>query len=725
VSTELLGASRAAPAEGEAVTSTRVNEFVGRSRQSWRTGVSTYERVRFRSVYPGVDLVYYGNAGRVEHDFVVAPGADPSRIRMRLGGMRGCRLTRAGDLQLSTSGGEIRQQRPVIYQPIHGERRPVSGGYTLVRERSGAFRVGLQVGSFDRRYPLVIDPVLIYSTYLGGHGTELATAGGIAVGSDGSAYVVGDTTSTDLPTTDGTVRPTYGGFGDAFIAKINPAGSGFTWITYLGGADTDNARAVAVDATGVYVAGDTFSRDFPVVNAYQSAFSGGVRSDAWIAKLSFDGTTFLYSTYLGGSGGQDVASGIAVDSDGIAYVAGWTTSNDFPVHNPLQAHLNGQQNAFVAALAPGGDQLVYSTYLGGEKIDAAAGIAVDAAGRASVAGATTSTGFPTARPFQSSLRGAKNAWTARLTADGSALDFSTYLGGGGNDGATGIALDPTGGIYLTGFTGSTDFPTAAALQPHFQGGVDAFVAHVDPEAGSLLFSTFLGGTGPENNQDREGGAIAVDSAGSAWITGFTGSKRFPVVGPVQKTLRGGLDAFVAHLSADGSSLLFSSYLGGTGSDYGLGISLDTAGDVYLLGATTSRDFPVQLGAQSASAGAGDAFVAKVGASAPSQAPFFLVNRSSISFGAVPLRGRRLSLLLLKNSGKSPLAVSVGSLPEPFSVLSGGGSFTIRAHASHSVVVQYQPVTAGNYTAVLNLTSSDPYHATVNIPIDGTTVPAPQ
>ena len=556
VSTELIGASRTATAEGEGATGTRVNELVGRSRQMWRTGIPTYGRVRFRGVYPGVDKLYYGNAGRVAHDFVVAPGRDPARIRMRLSGMRGCRLSRAGDLELFTHDGEIRQQRPVIYQSVNGTRQSVSGGYTLTRERSGAYRVGFRIGAFDRRYPLVIDPVLVYSTYLGGHGTELATAGGIAVGSDGSTYVVGDTTSTDLPTTDGTVRTTYGGFGDAFIAKLNPVGTGFTWITYLGGADTDNARAVAIDATGVYLAGDTFSRDFPVVNSFQSAFSGGVRSDAWIAKLSFDGTTFLYSTYLGGSGGQDVASGIAVDANGVAYVAGWTTSNNFPIRDALQAQLNGQQNAFVAALAPGGDQLVYSTYLGGEKIDGAAGIAVDAAGRASVAGATSSTGFPTARPIQRALRGAKNAWAARLTADGSALDFSTYLGGGGNDGATGIALDPTGGIYLTGFTGSIDFPTAAALQSHFQGGVDAFVAHLDPDAGSLLFSTYLCGTGAENNQDREGGAIAVDSAGSAWITGFTGSKRFPVVGSVQKTLRGRLDAFVSRVSSDGSTLVF-------------------------------------------------------------------------------------------------------------------------------------------------------------------------
>ena len=516
--------------------------FIGNDPQRWRTGVSNYARVQYHDVYPGVDLVYYGNQQQLEYDFILAPDANPNSIQLAFTGADQLAVDAQGDLVLRTAGGDIRQHKPIIYQNVNGTRQEIAGGYV----RRGKHEVGFQVAAYDASRPLVIDPVLVYSTYLGGSGHDEAR---VAVDAAGNAYVTGRTTSANFPVVN-PLQPAYGGGpNDVFVAKLNPTGSALIFVTYLGGSGDDQSGGIGVDASGnVYVAGITGSPNFPSANPLQPAIGGAV--DAFVTKLNPAGNSLIYSTYLGGSG-TDVANRLAVDAAGNAYVTGLTTSTNFPTVNPLQPTNGGGQDAFVAKVNAMGNALIYSTYLGGSGTESSAGIGVDAAGNAYVAGQTASPNFPTANPWQPAYGGGdRDVFVAKLNPTGSALVYSTYLGGSGEDRAFGIAADAAGNAYVSGLTSSADFPVVNPLQSAYGGGPnDAFVVKVNPTGSALVYSTYLGGSG-----DDQGLGIAVDAAGNAYVAGQTNSPNFPTVNPVQPAFGGGpFDAFIAKLSADAKS----------------------------------------------------------------------------------------------------------------------------------------------------------------------------
>ena len=610
----LLGANPAAKVKGLEQLAGKSNYFIGNDPTKWRTDVPNYARVQYQGIYPGVDLVYYGHQRQLEYDFVVAPGANPKLIRLAFQGADQVKVGAEGDLLLSTEGGEVRFQKPVVYQLTRGHdptrrsgemRMAVEGRYVL----EGKNQVSFELAAYDASKPLVIDPVLSYSTYLGGSGDD--SAYGIALDSARNAYVTGQTFSTNFPTKN-PFQGANAGNSDAFVTKLSPTGSALVYSSYLGGSGFDVAYGIAVDsARNAYVTGLTISTNFPTKNPFQGANAGSW--DAFVTKLSPTGSALVYSTYLGGSD-TDYGTGIALDSARNAYVTGVTRSNNFPTKNPFQGANAGGADAFVTKLSPTGSALVYSTFLGGRSNDLAYGIALDSASNAYVTGQTFSTNFPTKNPFQSAKAGgpfSDDAFVTKLSPTGRALVYSTYLGGNGNDEATGIALDSARNAYVTGQTQSpSNFPTKNPFQGQNAGPADTwdtFVTKLSPTGSALVYSTFLGGKG-----DDFANGIAVDSAGDAYVTGVTSSTNFPTKNPFQATKAGFDDAFVTKLSPTGNALVYSTYLGGSDNDFALGIALDSARDAYVTGYTFSTNFPTKTPFQGANAGGRDAFVTKIG-----------------------------------------------------------------------------------------------------------------
>jgi hypothetical protein len=682
------------------------NYFIGNDPGRWRTKVPSYGKVRYRNVYPGIDLVYYGSQRRLEHDFVVAPGADPTRIRFRLRGVSKLELDQ-GDLVMHTAEGELRLLKPEIYQLLEGTRRKVSGRYILQADNNVSF----DIGAFDRRRPLVIDPVLSYSTYLGGSSYDYGY--GIAVDSNGSVYVTGRTNSTDFPVT---TKSSGGGvYSDVFIAKLAADGQSLLYSTYLGGSNNDAGYGIAVDSTGhAYVTGYTSSTDFPTQNAFQSSKPSPASYDsAFVTELSADGSALVYSTYLGGSN-SDYGQGIAVDGGGHAYVTGATASTDFPTQNALYGSKGVGYDAFVAKLAADGQSLVYSTYLGGNGDDYASGIAIDSSNNVYLTGATASTDFPTQDAYQSSNNASSsnssNAFVTQLKADGSALIYSTYLGGNNGDSGQAIAVDSIGNAYITGATASTNFPTQNAYQNKNNGAANqatnAFVTKLAANGQSLVYSTYLGGS---NNDWAHG--IAVDSNGSAFVTGETSSTDFPTSQNAFQSSKPNAPShntsFVTKLAGNGQSLVYSTFLGGSSDnsdDYGYGIALDSSGNAYVTGYTTSPDFPTHSALQSSNGGMDDAFVVKI---VEPTTPWLWASPSSLVFTAVV-------------GGNSPAAqpisiadLGTGNLSWTASYTSGwllldstGGTATSGAPASTTYAsVKTAGMAAGSYHDTITVTAS--------------------
>src|SRR5437762_855403 len=433
---KLVGGNAKPRAEALGELAGKANYFIGNDPKRWRTNVATYAKVKYEGVYPGVDLVYYGNQGQLEYDFVVAPGVDPNEIRLQFPGAGKLRVDEKGDLLLGSRGEEVRLEKPMVYQEVGGERKPVEGRYVL----ASANRIGFQLGVYDHSQPLVIDPVLVYSTYLGG--SAYGEGDGIAVDGSGNAYVTGLTDSTNFPTLNA-LQSTFSSNYVGFVTKFNPSGSALVYSTYFGGSDGGWGRSIAVDASGnAYVTGVTSASNFPTVNALQSTYGGGY-NDAFVIKLNPTGSALVYSTYLGGSD-YDQAYRIAVDASGNACVTGYTGSTNFPTTaGAFQTTIGGlNQNAFVTKINPSGAALVYSTYLGGSGEDIGYGIAVDGSGNAYVTGEAGSTNFPsTAGAFQTAIGGYSDAFVSKLNPGGSALVYSTYLGGSGEDSGYGITVD--------------------------------------------------------------------------------------------------------------------------------------------------------------------------------------------------------------------------------------------------------------------------------------------
>jgi hypothetical protein len=583
----LVGANPRPSVLGTGQLPGRVNYLLGNDARRWRLGIPTFSKVLYREVYKGIDLAYYGSQGRLEYDFVVRPGADPHSIALRFASAEHLNLTSRGDLLLPLDNGELRLQKPHVYQKLDGVRRDVPAGFV----RKGAGAIGFHIGSYEASKPLVIDPVLSYSTYLGGTGDEQANY--VAVDSTGNAYVTGRTASADFPTTSGS-DSSLGGTQDGFVTKFNPAGSALVYSTYLGGSGVDDGEAIAVDAnSNAYVTGITGSNDFPTSGGAVDTTLGGTE-DAYVAKLNSAGA-LAYSTHVGGSG-IDEGFGIAVDSASNAYATGLTSSADFPTVGAFDATLGGGQDAFVTKLNATGTAIAYSTYLGGGGSDQAGSIALDSARNAYVPGVTASSDFPTsAGAADTTLGGTTDAFVTKLNASGSALVYSTYLGGSADESVPfGIAVDGSLNAYVTSRTFSSDFPTTPSAFDSTLGGTqDAFVTKLNTAGSALVYSTYLGGSGTERSF-----SIALDDS-RAWVTGRTSSSDFPTADAFDSTLGGNQDAFATKLNKPGGGLSFSTYLGGSGTDVGVGIALDSASpnpNAYIIGATGSGDFPTTPGA---------------------------------------------------------------------------------------------------------------------------------
>ena len=621
----LAGANARARVSGHDPLPGHVNYFIGNDPAKWRTGVPTFGRVEYEQVYPGIDFAYYGNQRQLEYDFIVSPGADTQQIAMTVEGANTVTLDQNGDLMLRLRGGNVRLHQPVAYQDADGSRSEVPVRYVVDRGR----RIRFELAAYDRSRPLIIDPVLVYSTFLGGGAADAAN--GIAVDTSRNAYVVGTTSSSNFPTPGGPF-PSPSGGSDVFVSKLSASGATLLYSTYLGGSGNDEGHEVAVDVSGnAYVTGFTASPTFPTTaGAYDTTHNSG--NDAFIAKLNTTGSALVYSTFLGGTG-NDSAFGIAVDAVGDAYVVGQTFSSGFPTVNAPDTTLGGGNDAFVAKLSPasaGLADLRYSTYLGGGATDSGSAIALDASGNVYVAGSTFSSGatpFPTPNGFDTTFGGGagSDGFAAKLNPllGASSLVYGTYLGGPGVDSAAGVAVDASGNIYVTG-TGALGFPvtTANAFDFVLGGTRDAFALRLNPSAGAsgLTYSTFLGGALTD-----DGLGIAVDAVGHAHVTGATTSSNlvadvngFPrTADAVQSSYGGSGDAFYSIVNPALSgvpSLVYSTYLGGANGDSGNAIAVDDAGNAYLAGFTASTGFPVITGAYDTSHnnGINDAFIAKFG-----------------------------------------------------------------------------------------------------------------
>jgi hypothetical protein len=496
----------------------------------------------------------------------------------------------------------------VAWQEQAGQRVPVAVHYTL----AAGGQVGFAVDGYDRSRPLILDPALGFATYLGGSQDDVGA--GVAVDTTGAVYVTGQTASPNFPVANA-IQPGLQASTAAFITKLNPEGTAPIYSTYLGGSQGTAAFAIAVDGGGqAYVTGTTLALDFPVVNAFQPTNHG--TSNAFVAKLAPSGTGLVYSTYLGGFR-NDTGRGIVVDGAGSAYVTGFTNSFDFPVRNAyLPGYRAGGREAFVTKFTPAGNDLIYSTYLGGYGENYGQGIAVDAAGEVAVAGWTDATDFPVVNAIQPTCNGCllttEDAFVTKFNAAGSAPIFSTYLGGSGGDEANAVAMDAAGNVYVAGYTNSYDFPLANPLQDTLQGTYDAFVGKLSATGSTLAYATYLGGTG-----DEQANGILVDDVGNVAVTGNTNSDDFPLLGALQDQFGGsGVtfygDAFVTALDSTGSSLLFSTYLGGSDDDVGAALALDIVGNLYVAGWSQSVDFPLGGAFQNANGGGRDAWIVKIG-----------------------------------------------------------------------------------------------------------------
>ena len=608
VKLDLVGASEQAHPQGEEMLAGSTNYFVGNDPAKWRSNVAGYARVRYANIYPGVDLVYYGNQGALEYDFDVAPGANLDAIRLKLSGAENTEITATGDLLVHVDGGRLRLHAPTIYQSRNGRRESVDGGFTLLAKNEAGFHVG----AYDPNTPLVIDPTLDWSTYLGGTGRDLPF--GIAVSqTTGNVYVCGSTGSDDFPTTSNAYQSSLAGGYDAFVSEFSSDGTTLLYSTYLGGLKNDTADDLTVDASGnVYVTGQTVSTDFPTTpTSLEPTFPTGGAVVGFMTELNAAGG-LAYSTYLGGNN-ETYGFFITLDTSNNVYMTGITSSRNFPLKNPLIRNFYSGQDSFVMEITPQGNgagDLLYSTYLGGKSgIVIGYGLAVDSTGAIYVAGETNATTYPTLNAYQS----ANNAkydigFITKIAPGGASAVFSTYLGGIKTQGIQGLALDSSNNIYVTGYTRSPDFPVTNSSK--IQLPSDVFVTELAANGQKLLFSTFLGGTGRDN-----GWGIAVDSNGYIDVTGYTLSTNFPLQDPYQNEFGGGLiygDAFVTVYSPT-YSIVYSTYLGGSDDDGAFGLALDSSNNIYVMGRTYSTNFPVLNAVYPTYAGAGDAWVAKFSA----------------------------------------------------------------------------------------------------------------
>jgi uncharacterized repeat protein (TIGR01451 family) len=682
--------------------------------------------VRYDEIYPGINLTYYGNQQQLEYDFGVMAGADPRSIRLSFGGAVQPSISATGDLLLRAGTREIRQQRPIIYQEVAGRRELIDGHYVLLGKR----RVGFEIGSFDHSRTLVIDPTLVYSTYLGGGGDDLGSS--IAVDSNNNIYIAGTTSSINFPLHNAAFGANAG-LADIFVTKIDATGANVIYSTYIGGSGLDRGDGIAVDSGGnAYVVGrvDSSSTNFPATPGSFSPFYRGGDFDGVVFKLNGQGNSLIYSGFLGGEE-NDSTEGVAVDAAGIAYVTGGTKSSAFPTTgNAFQSGRGGDTDAYLTKINAAGSALLYSTYIGGSGTDRGSGVAIDGSGNAYIAGFAGSPDFPTENAFQNNFGGSFDAFVAQIDTNVSgfgSLVLCSYLGGQGDDKGYGIALDSgANNLFVVGQTSSNNFPVLNPAQPTSGGGFDAFVAKISV-GGTKIYATYLGGSG-----DDRGAGIAVNSAGSAYVTGFTSSTNFPTVSPLQSSKAGGSDAFVTKLSSTGSAFLYSTYLGGSGNESSVStvtstnpIAIDSAGDVYVTGYTASTNFPTTPAPlQGTNAGgASDAFIVKLSDSSP--AVDFTLSASPLSQTVNPGNATTYTVTITPVGGFTGTVTLSASGQSPDATASfNPASINIADSTAKSSVLTLTTTAAtppGNYPLTIGGVSGNLQHSTnVSLIVPGAT-----
>jgi len=707
------GADKGLEVSARSPLETKVNYFTGKDSKKWRSDVPVYGSIIYKGVYKNIDIKFYGNNRKIEHDIIVKAGGDPDEVVFTYDGVKSIDVTDKGELDIALAGGRILEKKPFIYQDIDGVKVPVKGGYRIIgKAREGRASYGFTVASYDHSRALVIDPVLDYSTYLGGSASDFARD--IAMDASGASYITGWTMSADFPV----LTPAQGVFrgglltGDAFITKINPAGTAVVYSTYLGGSGDEDSITIAVDATGAaYITGDTGSFNFPVFNAFQGAFGGGLK-DAFVAKLSPAGNALVFSTYLGGIG-DDNGKGLALDSSNAIYLTGWTASPNFPLVTPIQGIIAGLKDAYVVKMAPAGRALNYSTFLGGSNVDSGRAITVDATGAAYVAGHSWSFNFPLLHPIQAVFGGIKDVVVFKVDPTGTSLVFSTFIGGSAAEKSKGIALDSVGSIFVTGWTASPDFPLVTPIQGAMLGIQDAFVVKLAPPGRRIIYSTYLGGSDSDSGRD-----IAVDSSGAVYVVGHTWSFDFPIVNPLQGMFGGIRDAYVTKIDPLGASIIFSTFLGGGDDDTARGVAIDTSGAVHVVGGTYSLNFPIVNPIQGVNAGLSDFFVAKIRDNGAKAVTLSIIpdvtsvaRGGSLGYTVTAVNTTSLTqcvrywenITLPGGIGYPP----AGELFGPFSICLNANTST----ASH--LVKAVPVTAPVGTYVLNAFVGVPYPVVMN------------
>jgi hypothetical protein len=797
---ELSGANPRANPVGVNPLPGTANYFLGSDPSRWRANVPTYSRVCYPGVYPGIDLIYYGNQGQLEYDFVVAPGADPKAIRLHFSGARALKLDSDGNLAIVGQNGSLAFRKPSIYQTLEGVRHPVAGSFKLLSRNI----VGFSVDAYDRSKPLVIDPILAYSTYFGGTNAEFV----VAVTSDatGAAYVTGLTISENFPLTAGAFQAVNyatpaNAVSTAFISKFNASGTALLYSTYLGGVAISNTlheqgdygKAIAVDSSGnAYVTGYTYSTDFPITShAFQK---GNIPAEThyptgFVTKLNPTGTGLVYSTYLGGSV-LDELTAIAIDAAGDAFVSGISFSPDFPTtHGAFQTinksfTANGY-NAVVTKMNPTGSGLIYSTYLGGgSSYGSTLGniywtnpIAVDKSGNAYVAGFTESGDFPvTTGAYQMTNHGDFNVTVSKLNSTATALLYSTYLGGSTDSICEGLAVDSAGNAYVAGYTSDTDFPvTKGAFQTENHADTNTsdssdanqngFVAKLNPAGSALVYSTYLGGsTGPWGGDQIY--YLALDSSGDAYVAGSAMSADFPVTANAYQSKNRGAthccdyvtytsNAFLTELNPVGDALIYSTYLGGSGTqnpegpggsgDSAYGLALGKSGNAYVVGFTTSANFPVTedafetayhtqqntgfvadfvLGATPAKKESATALTPSANSVVPGTAVTFTAEVSPVSGAGMPsgtvvfsIDEKNVATVALNGAGRATYSTKSLAAGEHYVLASYSGNSTYAAsgYGFNEIVTPLEPEISppgGTYTSQQTVTITEPTRSAV-------------
>ncbi|MBN1352654.1 SBBP repeat-containing protein [candidate division KSB1 bacterium] len=720
VKTSMQGANARANTIAEGQSDGFYNYFVGNDPAKWASFVNLHDEIKMQGVYPGIDIRYYFDTGQLRYDYLVAAGTNPSQIRFRLEGADEYEFNIEGELLIKTSLGEVRHGKLRAYQYANYGEQDVPCRFEPLPDGT----IGVVVSNYDTKKPLIIDP-LVYSTFIGGSGTESGNS--IAVDNSGNAYIIGNTPSTNYPTTTGAYDVSQNGNADVFVTKLDASGSTLVYSTFIGGSGLDYGNAIAVDSNGnTYITGYTGSMNYPTTSgAYQQSIKGSAY-DAFVTKLNANGSALVFSTYFGGS---STDNGVAIALENVfgnIFIAGETFSSDFPTTSEaFDKTYNGGDDIFVTKFNTSGTALDFSTYLGGKSYDVVHSMAADVNGYPCVVGETTSTDFPLQFAYiKNSTDGLYNdVFVAKLNHGGAGLMYSTYLGGSNHDYANSVAFDADRNVYITGVTYSSDFPTTLGAYSQTYHNYEAFVTKITYTGTSLNYSTFIGGSGTDI-----GSNILADASGNAYITGRTTSTDYPVTSDAydQGYNGGDWDVFVSQLNNSGSTLSYSTFIGGSGVDNGKSIALDNSGNVYLTGSTTSTNYPTTSGAydQSYNGNNSDVFVSKLSLSAPdiSSTPF------AGSYGSINIGNFSEITFMIRNEGNADLNVTAttltGTYATEFSIQSGGGAFTLVPAATRDIIVRFNPVSAGYKVATLNISSNDPDENPFLIMLSGWGVAAP-